>query len=274
MSDKLHVITVTCDARVESVADEPVTSGLSHIMRRIAPYLLLALVAITGCSQKGLGASAWSTNNPGTTCEPCLNCPAPRSGGSGMFSKTSHCGPNRYNARHDCHVACTCAKQRAERALKRYRKQSGYRPSCHFVCGFEQAYIDIADGGTGALPPLPPARYWHTCYRTEAGYARADEWFEGYRVGASLAESEGMKQYNHIAVSPPLPDAGPQGGACGVGIPGGTGMPGQGFMPPGSMNAGYQNPNVGSNHGGTPVIGAPVYVGPGAKQYPGPMPSY
>lgn len=139
--------------------------------------------------------------------------------------------------------------------------------SCHFCTGFEQAYIDIARGGTGALPPLPPARYWHACYRTEEGFGRADEWFEGYRIGASWAEAEGMKQFNHIPVSPPLPPPPGPRGACGAALPGS--VPGYG--------PGYLNQQVGANHGGTPVIGAPEYVGPGAKVYapvPPQIPTY
>lgn len=53
--------------------------------------------------------------------------------------------------------------------------------------GFVQAYVDIAQGATGATPPIPPERYWSACLRSGCGRMRADEWFAGYSDGAARA---------------------------------------------------------------------------------------
>lgn len=57
-----------------------------------------------------------------------------------------------------------------------------------FRYGFQQAFIDIANGGNGALPAIPPSRYWSAPYRTCWGHNKAREWFEGYEAGAGSAK--------------------------------------------------------------------------------------
>lgn len=74
-------------------------------------------------------------------------------------------------------------------------------PSCHFREGFTQAYVDMAEGGNGTVPPIPPERYWKSKFRSAPGYARAEEWFAGYRTGAGMAEAEGLSQFNTVPTS-------------------------------------------------------------------------
>ncbi len=73
----------------------------------------------------------------------------------------------------------------ANRALS---EQDCGETSRDFRFGFQQAYIDIANGGTGALPAIPPPRYWAAPYRTAWGHNKARNWFSGYEAGASAAQ--------------------------------------------------------------------------------------
>ncbi len=84
------------------------------------------------------------------------------------------------------HVAVKkAAIKAANRALS---EQDGCATSRDFRFGFQQAYIDIANGGTGALPAIPPSRYWAAPYRTTWGHNKARDWFSGYETGASAAQ--------------------------------------------------------------------------------------
>ena len=86
-------------------------------------------------------------------------------------------------------------------AYSRYVQQCGNMPGMSFRCGFEQAYVDIAQGGNGVTPAIPPPRYWTAGYRTEYGHAQAQDWFQGYSEGAAMAQAEGFAAYNQIPVS-------------------------------------------------------------------------
>ena len=84
------------------------------------------------------------------------------------------------------HVAVKKASLKAaKRALS---DQDCGETSRDFRYGFQQAYIDIANGGTGALPAIPPPRYWAAPYRTVWGHNKARDWFSGYEAGASAAK--------------------------------------------------------------------------------------
>jgi len=75
----------------------------------------------------------------------------------------------------------------ANRALSRCRV-----PSIDYHNGFEQAYVDIAQGATGTLPPVPPKHYWKACMRTPGGHQAAQHWYAGYAAGA---QSAGARSY-------------------------------------------------------------------------------
>lgn len=66
--------------------------------------------------------------------------------------------------------------------------QDGGGLSRDFQFGYQQAYIDIANGGSGALPAVPPSRYWAAPYRTTWGHHKARDWFIGYEAGATSAK--------------------------------------------------------------------------------------
>lgn len=99
------------------------------------------------------------------------------------FHPKYHCGPpdgirDHMSVKH-------AAVSAANRAMS---DQNGGGISRDFKFGYQQAYIDVSNGGSGALPAIPPPRYWAAPYRTTWGHNKAREWFAGYQAGASSAQ--------------------------------------------------------------------------------------
>ncbi len=99
------------------------------------------------------------------------------------FHPHYHCGPP--DGIRD-HVSVKKAAVKA--ANHSLSEQDGGGVSRDFKFGYQQAYIDIANGGSGALPAIPPARYWAAPYRTTWGHNKARDWFTGYEAGACSAK--------------------------------------------------------------------------------------
>lgn len=213
-------------------------------MRRTCLFMISLAACLTGCQCCGsCGGGGWGFHPPkfgfslfgGPCCGGCLrgcdSCPTgcdpcaaecPR-GWRGFCQRArwslTGCPPNCYSGCKDRCVTKQHAKLLAGKRLRDLRRGSGGCLSCDFKEGFEQAYVDIAEGGTGVTPAVPPARYWSFRYRTPYGHARAQEWFNGYEMGANLANADGLK-FNSIATS--------------AGGPNATGdiVPAGGFLPP------------------------------------------
>ena len=104
-----------------------------------------------------------------------------------------HCGPpDGFLDRKSVHHASISS---ANQVLD---EQFGGGVSRDFRYGFQQAFLDIANGGSGALPAVPPARYWTAAYRTTWGHNKAREWFEGYEAGANAAKCSALKEAQSI----------------------------------------------------------------------------
>lgn len=89
------------------------------------------------------------------------------------------------------------ADECADRALDKLEER---RDICRdFECGFRTAYRDVALGGDGRVPAVPPKKFWQAASRTEEGHARADAWFRGYECGAEHALNDGQQPYRRIA---------------------------------------------------------------------------
>jgi hypothetical protein len=58
-----------------------------------------------------------------------------------------------------------------------------------YGAGFEQAFVDVALGGSGAVPAYPPRPYWELWHRSPQGHAAAQHWFDGYAAGGQRAWS-------------------------------------------------------------------------------------
>lgn len=112
---------------------------------------------------------------------------------------TRGCSPNWHHTGLDERAAGQQGLRAARCVLK------GGDVSCHFREGFEQAYIDIAQGADGTPPGVPPERYWNTGYRNPEGHVRAEQWMAGYHAGAQAAIGEGRAQVNFIPTSVSFP---------------------------------------------------------------------
>ena len=99
------------------------------------------------------------------------------------FHPHYHCGPPDGIRDH-----VTVKKAAVKAANQSLSEQDGGGVSRDFKFGYQQAYIDISNGGSGALPAIPPARYWAAPYRTTWGHNKARDWFTGYEAGACSAK--------------------------------------------------------------------------------------
>ncbi|MDA7980959.1 MAG: hypothetical protein MPJ50_19570, partial [Pirellulales bacterium] len=70
-----------------------------------------------------------------------------------------------------------------------------------FGDGFRAGYRDVASGGNGCPPPVPPRYYWNWKYQNPEGQAAVAAWFDGYPQGAVAADMEGVGNFRQIQVS-------------------------------------------------------------------------
>ena len=75
-----------------------------------------------------------------------------------------------------------------------------------FGRGFREGYFEVASGGNGCPPVLPPQRYWSVRYMSTEGRERTEAWFSGYRYGAMVAEQDGVGIYMELPSSLPIPE--------------------------------------------------------------------
>jgi len=73
-----------------------------------------------------------------------------------------------------------------------------------FSVGFCAGYCDVAAGGDGCPPPLPPRKYWKSRYENIEGQGRVAAWFAGYPHGARVAEEDGVGAWRSIQLSPEI----------------------------------------------------------------------
>lgn len=147
----------------------------------------IILIFAAGCHH-----GAATTAPPGTDC--VQSCPGDCEGGCrlccGRHSKYSRCVDNlvtKHEARHLARAALD---------------QMGPHPcdSCDFRLGFEQAFVDVAQGGWGDVPALPPPKYWKNWARTPEGHQRTQMWFAGYAAGSAQARAH-YEPFNQVAAS-------------------------------------------------------------------------
>lgn len=102
-------------------------------------------------------------------------------------------------------------KSLAEDAWDEICKRDGDTYSRHYKRGFFDGFTDFLNlGGTGDPPPLPPRNYWRIYYQNPEGHEAIQDWFEGFRHGASIARASGVRDYVTIPLSsvPPPETAG------------------------------------------------------------------
>lgn len=85
------------------------------------------------------------------------------------------------------------ARTMARRSLRKIVKPEGSALSVHFCGGFEQAYVDLAEG----LPPMTPHRRGRRVltapfYLLTGDHISSREWQTGYDLGTEMAEQDGL----------------------------------------------------------------------------------
>lgn len=93
-------------------------------------------------------------------------------------------------------------RYKAYKAWKHVRKHcDNIDEPWHFGHGFKKGYYDVALGGNGCPPALPPRRYWSVWYQSNQGHYKQHRWFDGYEYGALAAEKAGIADLNYINIS-------------------------------------------------------------------------
>lgn len=85
----------------------------------------------------------------------------------------------------------------AEAAWQKVCFSSGIGPRTEdYARGFKDGYAEyLYRGGDGEPPLIAPLRYRHFRYQTENGYRAIEDWFAGYRHGASVARDTGARNW-------------------------------------------------------------------------------
>ena len=72
----------------------------------------------------------------------------------------------------------------------------------HYGCGFRRGFADYLEAdGTGQPPAEPPWEYQAAAFETPQGRRDVEDWYAGFRTGASVARAGG---YRDAAVVLPL----------------------------------------------------------------------
>ena len=170
-------------------------SRLFAAMRCTATIVLC--LALTGCRVLTFVGDVWDDHefdipSEDDVCE--SNC-----------RPTPYVGLGRYWTPRDNFTVERLAHKCFDKAWDEYLSHCSHPPSRHFRNGFEDAFDEIADGGNGVIPPIPPKKYWNTYYRSPEGKVFARQWFNGYRIGVEMARVAGLDKMNQIATSVPDP---------------------------------------------------------------------
>jgi len=88
-----------------------------------------------------------------------------------------------------------------------------------FCAGFRAGYLDVASGGNGCTPALPPQEYWGWKYQSAEGQARVAAWFAGFPHGARAAEEDGVGHFSQIQMSSTTYNEYQQAGFAGAATP-------------------------------------------------------
>ncbi len=93
-------------------------------------------------------------------------------------------------------------KSLAEEAWEEVCSRDGDVYSRHYRRGFFEGFNDFLDaGGTGDPPVLPPRNYWGVYFQNPEGHQAIEDWFEGFRHGASIARASGVRNYVTMPLS-------------------------------------------------------------------------
>ncbi len=137
---------------------------------------------------------------------------------------------------------------------------SGVSYPFNFGEGFRAGYKAVCLGNdTGCAPPMPPRRYWSSCYLNCEGKGKAMAWYDGYGHGVVAAECSGCAGHCQVVT--------------GSGVSGEIGSALKGYKPP--VQSPYANPYGPASDGAagsepTPI--EPLMPPPPEQPLPDPIP--
>lgn len=67
--------------------------------------------------------------------------------------------------------------------------------------GFRDGYQEVASGGDGCPPAIPPRRFWSYRYQSPEGQAKVAAWFAGYPYGVQAAREDGAAGFRDVQIS-------------------------------------------------------------------------
>lgn len=73
----------------------------------------------------------------------------------------------------------------------------------YFKHGFVDGFYNVATGGAGCLPAIPPRKYWKSCYETPEGHLKVCAYFQGYSRGVQVAYESGKSRSTRLSSSLP-----------------------------------------------------------------------
>lgn len=157
---------------------------------RVIASLLLPLAFVYGCaSQSGWSTGSWCEQGCNVLTGDCRACQAPR----WYWSR------GRYIHWYDSWVTERTAEACAKKTFR--NDPAATAATGDFYCGYQQAFIDLANGGSGVTPAVPPEKYWKANNRSARGYEKAEQWFEGYRAGVCAARGTGRQEFLFVPTS-------------------------------------------------------------------------
>jgi hypothetical protein len=108
-----------------------------------------------------------------------------------MYSELS-----QYPQVTDGKLACRQYRRWAKDEWQRVSHQSGgHGYSSDYASGFIQGFVDqVFAGGNAQAPPIPPRKYWRIGYRNPRGRQAVEQWYDGFRHGATVAKDGGYRQ--------------------------------------------------------------------------------
>jgi hypothetical protein len=71
-----------------------------------------------------------------------------------------------------------------------------------YASGWRKGYYDVAMGGRGCPPSVPPEKYWGTKYQSSAGHQAIQSWYAGYQNGAIAADRAGANNWHDVPSMP------------------------------------------------------------------------
>jgi len=114
--------------------------------------------------------------------------------GCAVLSGCATCKENRYEVVQSCHA------EWAWRCVKPSRCEKDPYPR-HFRTGWKAGYKNVALGGGGLLPPVPPQKYWSARFETAEGRKMISSWYCGYQMGAIQAEKRCEDSFHPVPTS-------------------------------------------------------------------------